>query len=716
MKRRGHGFPGNCRPKKYSIPGNMLHCAKFTMRDNPPMPNHLANATSPYLQQHANNPVDWYPWGEQALTLAKRLNKPILLSIGYSACHWCHVMAQECFADEAVAALLNAHFVNIKVDREERPDLDQIYQSAHYFLTRRSGGWPLNMFLAPDQTPFFGGTYFPKTARYQLPGLLELIPLIADHYRKKQGEMPQLAATLTEALLATQPAAAAESMHDAPLSAALSHLKETFDPVHGGFGDAPKFPRPMEIDYLLRRYAATGDENALRMARHTLTCIAQGGLYDQIGGGFYRYSVDARWDIPHFEKMLYDNGLLVGLYVDAWRLTDDPLFRRVAEETCGWALREMQSPEGGYYSALDADSEHQEGQFYVWTREQAATLLTHREYAVAAACFGLDDPPNFEERAWHFRLIRPLDEVADALGLDNAQATATLNAAREKLFDARARRTAPGCDEKILTAWNGLMIHGMAHAAAAFGDRRWLESAQRAMDFVRGALWQDGQLRVSYKDGTAPGGAYLDDYAFLLAALLDLLQADFRAADLAFARTLADTLLDQFEDRQAGGFFFTAHSHETLLYRPKPGQDNATPSGNGMAAFALQRLGHLLGESRYLDAAERALKLFFPMALQQPTSSLTLLAALEEWLTPPQIAVLRGAAGDVTQWCTALHNGYSPHALVIAHPNGAAALPAGLAKPESETVSGWVCQGVHCLPAITELASLQKTCKAIKVI
>ena len=654
--------------------------------------NRLSAETSPYLLQHADNPVAWQPWDAQSLALATRENRPILLSIGYSACHWCHVMAHESFENAEVAAVMNRLFVNIKVDREERPDLDQIYQTAHQMLTRRGGGWPLTMFLAPDGTPFFGGTYFPREPRYGLPGFADLCERVAEAFRNRRSDIEAQNAELRGTLAGTLPAEpATDAGFDlSPVVAAGAALARSFDPDHGGFGGAPKFPHPTDLAFLLRR-----DDAGLRqMALTTLTRMSEGGIYDQIGGGFCRYSVDERWEIPHFEKMLYDNGPLLGLCADAWAHTGDPLYARVAEETAVWVMREMRSVGGGYCSSLDADSEGEEGKYYVWDRSELEQLLTPQESALAQRRWGFDGPPNFEDRHWHAR-------VAGGLGSEEIPLLAS---ARRKLFAAREKRIRPGRDDKILTSWNALMIEGMAHAARVFDRGEWLASAQDATDFLRRTMWREGRLLATAKDGRAHLGAYLDDHAFLLAALLELLQAEFRSEDLTFAIELADTLLDRFEDREAGGFFFTAHDHEVLIHRPKTGHDNATPAGNGVAAFALQRLGHLLGEGRYLAAAEKTLRLFWPQIRRAPAGFGSLLLALEEALTPPDIVVLRGPADGMAEWRLAL--GASPRRLVLALPNGIAGLPGTLARPESDQVNAWVCRGVTCLAPTSNPADL----------
>ena len=647
-----------------------------------PLANRLSAETSPYLLQHAANPVHWQPWDRESLELARREDRPILLSIGYSACHWCHVMAHESFEDADVAAVMNRLFVNIKVDREERPDLDQIYQTAHQMLTRRAGGWPLTMFLAPDGTPFFGGTYFPREPRYGLPGFADLCERVAEAYAGRRDDISAQADELRQALADTvpDPVSTAAPLDAAPLASAERVLASGFDARHGGFGVAPKFPHPTDLAFLLKR----SDPASRVMALTTLTRMSEGGIYDQIGGGFSRYSVDERWEIPHFEKMLYDNGPLLSLAADAWAQTGDPLYARVADETAAWVLREMQSAGGGYYSSLDADSEGEEGKYYVWDRKEVEQLLSPGESAVALRRWGFDQPPNFENRHWHARVAGNLGE--GEVGL--------LDSARRKLFAARERRIRPGRDDKVLTSWNALMIEGMAHAARVFGRGDWLDSAQRATDFLRRTMWREGRLLATAKDGRAHLDAYLDDHAFLLAALLELMQAEFRRDDLAFATELADTLLARFEDRNAGGFFFTAHDHEVLIHRPKTGHDNATPSGNGIASFALQRLGHLLGEPRYLAAAEKTLFLFWSHLRQSPAGFGSLLGTLEEALTPPEIVVLRGPADQFAEWQAAL--GADPRRMVLALPNGLAGLPQALDKPESDRVNAWVCKGVTC--------------------
>jgi hypothetical protein len=677
--------------------------------------NRLARETSPYLHQHAGNPVDWYPWGAEALERARREGKPLLVSIGYSACHWCHVMARESFEDAGVAEVMNRLFVNVKVDREERPDLDQIYQLAHQMLAERPGGWPLTVFLTPEQVPFYAGTYFPKEPRHGLPGFAAICERIAGAWATQRADIERQNGFLMRALQrhAAPEAGAGEGLSAAQVDAAVEALKASFDAQNGGFGGAPKFPHPAELELCLRQPAAAGDAPAREHVLLTLRKMAQGGINDQLGGGFSRYSVDAFWSIPHFEKMLYDNGPLLGLYADAWCVSGEPLFARVTEETAGWLMREMQSPEGGYYSSIDADSEHEEGKFYVWDRAQVRSLLSPEEYEIAAAHYGLDGPPNFEGRHWHLNVARPVEQIAQDTGRAAADLQSTLRVARAKLFAARERRVRPGRDDKVLASWNALAIRGMARAGRVFGREDWIESAQRAFSFVRSTLWKDRRLLATYKDGRAHLNAYLDDHAGLLLAALDLMQARFDPETLAFARQLADALIESFEDADAGGFHFTRHDHENLIARMKPLAENATPSGNGMAALALSRLAALVGEPRYAAAARRTLDFAAGAVAEAPAAHATLVMALEEQLVPPRTVVLTGEERRVGEWHARLARDYLPGTLTLALPGdlsrlGAApGLPETLAKPSPRPVNAWVCEGATCLPPVHDLDELR---------
>ena len=549
------------------------------------MANRLAKETSPYLLQHADNPVDWYPWGDEAFALAGETGKPILLSIGYSACHWCHVMAHESFEDAPTADLMNELFINVKVDREERPDVDKIYQVAHQLITQRPGGWPLTMFLdGDDQRPFFGGTYFPKEARHGMPPFGELLKKVAEHYAANREDVRTQGERMLEVFtqLDPAPADANTELSRKPLTAVRESLAQNFDREYGGFGRAPKFPHPTTIDRLLRHWRGTAadtepDVEALYMAALTLARMAEGGLFDHVGGGFYRYCVDQYWQIPHFEKMLYDNGPLLASYAQAAIATGDKLFAYAANATADWMLADMRDANGGFYATRDADSEEHEGLYYLWEPDEVRDLLGD-DYDVFARRFGLDQAANFEGR-WHLT-------VRQQLGEDDAE---VIERAKSVLLAHRAKRVAPGRDEKQLTAWNALAIRGLAIAGRALERPDLVEAAARAVDFVRSHLMQDGRLLASYKDGEARFAAYLDDHAFMLDALLELLQGRWDAGHLAFAQELAELLLEHFEDRDNGGFWFTANDHEQLIHRSKPFADEAIPSGNGVAALALQR-------------------------------------------------------------------------------------------------------------------------------
>ena len=676
--------------------------------------NRLARETSPYLRQHAANPVEWYAWGPEALERARREDKPILLSIGYSACHWCHVMAHESFEDPETARLMNELFVNIKVDREERPDLDRIYQIAHQMLAQRGGGWPLTMFLTPeDQKPFFGGTYFPKEPRYGMPAFTELLQRVARYYREQPAEIHKQNAALGEAFESLYPPLprASQVLTDAPLMKARTLFEDEFDGRFGGFGAAPKFPHPATIERLLRHWHATAgdkepDLQALYMATLTLKRMAEGGLNDQVGGGFSRYSVDQYWMIPHFEKMLYDNGPLLALYAQAAIATGDGFFAHVAADTAAWALREMHSPEGGFYSSLDADSEGHEGKFYVWDKAEIQRALDADQYRLIERRYGLDRSPNFEGR-WHLHAFESLDKIAAREHRSASEVQAVLERARAKLFAVREQRVRPGRDDKILTSWNALMIRGLAVAARALNRPDLAAAAGRALDFVRASLWRDGRLLATYKDGRAHLSAYLDDYAFLADATLELLQCRWRSDELGFAIALTDVVLKHFEDLTSGGFFFTADDHEALMHRSKSFGDDATPSGNGVAVLVLLRLGHLLGEARYLDAAERALRAGWSPLERYPQGHATFLTALEERLHPIEIVIIRGPQAEAERWRDELAVVYAPRRLVFAIPDDAADLPAALAeKRGGPQAVAYVCRGMTCSAPLTSLEQL----------
>ncbi|MFI4913984.1 MAG: thioredoxin domain-containing protein [Steroidobacterales bacterium] len=676
-------------------------------------PNRLAAQRSPYLRQHAGNPVDWYEWGPQALERACSERKPILLSIGYAACHWCHVMAHESFEDDATAALMNALFVNIKVDREERPDLDRIYQLAHQVLTRRGGGWPLTMFLMhEDQRPFFGGTYFPAEARFGLPAFRDLLTQVAAYYREHFEELRAPAAQITAALNdLNPPAAAAAQLSAAPILACRIALARDFDGRHGGFGSAPKFPHAPAITRLLHDWRASAsadvpDLQALYMATLTLTRMAEGGLTDQLGGGFYRYSVDERWEIPHFEKMLYDNAQLLGAYAQAACATGEPLFRDCAERTAAWMMDDMRSPEGAFYSSLDADSEGHEGRYYLWNAADAQQHLTPQEWALFAPRFGLDAEPNFEGQ-WHLRVQASLESLSQAQRLPAEEIVRRLAAARARLLAVRAHRVRPGLDDKVLTSWNALAIRALAQAGRLLERPDFIAAAEQGLEYLRRRHWRGGRLFASDSTGTAALPAYLDDHVFLAEAVLELASARFRADELRFACELMDLVLHHFQDHDAGGFYFTADDHEALICRPKSYGDEALPAGNAIAAAVLLRLGHLLGSSPYLHAAERCLAAAWAAIERFPTGHTSMLHALQDYLHPPAIVLLRGPQAALTPWQRQLNALYAPRDWLLAVPAEAGELPAAIAsKPATDVATAYVCRGSSCSAPIATLAAL----------
>jgi len=674
--------------------------------------NLLSAETSPYLLQHADNPVDWHPWCPEALAKARKENKPILLSIGYSACHWCHVMAHESFEDPEVARLMNTLYVNIKVDREERPDLDRIYQLAHQAMTQRGGGWPLTVFLTPgDHLPIFAGTYFPKQPRHGIPGFMDVLRRVEQFFRKQPEELDQQSKQLRSFF---------DSYDSVPgndcgvttewLLMAQRSLDASFDAQYGGFGSAPKFPHPTHIERLLRNWAAgprTADgKRALEMAMLTLHAMASGGIYDQLGGGFYRYSTDEKWIIPHFEKMLYDNGPLLALYADAAIATGEKVFERVAIETARWVMREMQSPGGGYFSTLDADSEGEEGKFYVWTPSEIESVLGQDLAEAAIRHWGLNHPANFEGQ-WHLAVSETLESIAGSLHQPPETVDEKISESRHRLLAVRDQRIRPGRDEKILTSWNGLMIRGMAIAGRRFQRPEFIESATRAIEFIRDTMWVEGRLLATSKNGKAHLNAYLDDYVFLIDGILSLLEARWRTEDLDFAIELVEVVLEHFISVD-GGFFFTSDDHESLIQRPRTWMDEAIPSGNGIAASVLLRLGYLLGEPRYIDAAEATLEAAAGQIQEYPHAHCSLLNAAEEFMTPTEIIILRGPEIELANWANRLNRQYAPTRLALAIPGdvttGRSAIDGHIAK--AETVLAYTCHDGMCDPPVSRIEDL----------
>jgi hypothetical protein len=628
--------------------------------------NRLIHETSPYLLQHAHNPVDWYAWGPEALEAARVANKPILLSIGYSACHWCHVMEHESFENDTIAALMNDLFINIKVDREERPDLDHIYQNVVQMLTGQ-GGWPLTMFLTPDQQPFYGGTYFPPDDRYGRPGFPRVLRSIAEAYHQRQADVAKSVQQISEALqkLSTFEESNGELTPQLIENAARA-MATNIDMVHGGFGTQPKFPNPTNVEFLLRYWHASGNANFLNLVKLTLEKMGNGGIYDQLGGGFHRYSVDSHWLVPHFEKMLYDNAQLLPLYLELYQITGEPFYARIGRETLAYIKREMLHPGGGFYATQDADSEGEEGKFFVWTKHDVdaalgeGTRLFCRYYDVTEA-------GNWEHGNNILHLTVSLEQLAKLFNQDVATVTARIEAAKATLFALREQRIKPFRDEKILTAWNGLMISGMIKAYTVLHDPEALQAARDTIAFVQQHMLHDGRLLRAYKDGQAKLNGYLDDYAFFAAALLDTFEGTFESAYFALAETLTATMLDEFWDGEQGAFFFTGNSHETLISRTKSAFDQAIPSGTSVAAHTLLRLYYYTGRQEYLERAERVLRLFRRHMEQQPFGVGSLLTTLDFYVRKPQEIVLVGhrEAPDTRALLQVIDQHYIPNKTLI---------------------------------------------------
>jgi uncharacterized protein YyaL (SSP411 family) len=688
------------------------------MTEHATFTNRLARETSPYLRQHAHNPVDWYPWGPEALARARQLDRPIFLSIGYSACHWCHVMEHESFENEEIARLLNEHFVPIKVDREERPDLDQVYMAAVQMLTGQ-GGWPMSVFLTPDLRPFTGGTYFPPDDRYGRPGFKRVLLTLIDWWRTRRGEIDRAAGDLTDHLqgLGRLPAGEGDLGPDL-LRRAADGLARAFDSRYGGFGAAPKFPHPMDLRVLLRAWARFGDEQALHMVRVTLDHMAMGGIYDHLGGGFARYSTDARWLVPHFEKMLYDNALLTPCYLEAHQATGEGSYREVVEETLDWVLREMTSPEGPFYSTLDADSEGEEGKFYVWTRAEIEQVLGPADAAVFKAVYGVEADGNWEEGKNILHRVKTHAQYARLHNLSEPELRALLARCRQKLFEARGRRVRPGLDDKALTSWNGLMIGALANASAVLERPDWTAAARRAADFILTRMrTADGRLLRTWSVGGEPKlNAYLEDYAYLLDGLGSLYEATFEPRWVEASLDLARVMVDQFWDEAEGGFFYTGRDHEALIARTKDPHDNATPSGNAMAVTVLLRLVKLTGRGDLLEKAEATLRLYRGLLSSHPLSAGQMLIALDFRLGPVEEVAVVGdpAAEDTRRVLRAARAGFHPRrVLALQPPSGDTRsleelVPLLTGKTAGGAVTTYVCQNFTCQAPLVGAEAAEK--------
>jgi len=671
-------------------------------------PNRLARETSPYLLQHQYNPVDWYPWGEEAFARARAEGKPILLSVGYSACHWCHVMERESFEDPEIARLMNEHFVNVKVDREERPDVDAIYMQAVQSMTGH-GGWPMTVFLTPEGVPFYGGTYFPPEDRHGLPGFPRVLRAVAEVYRERRAEAEAVGRQLLDHLRqAEHVGAGADLLTRDLLDAAFRGLRAEFDPRHGGLGRAPKFPQPMVWDFVLRYWRRTGNPEALEMVKHTLTRLARGGIYDQLGGGFHRYAVDAGWLVPHFEKMLYDNAQLALLYLHGWLATGVAEFRRVAVETLDYVVREMTDPEGGFYSTQDADSEGEEGKFFLWTEAEISGLLDPEAARVAGVYWGVADGPNFEGRNI-LHVAREPEEAARILGLAPDALAALVARARGTLFEARERRVRPGRDDKVLAGWNGLMLRAFAEAARVLDRPDYRHVAERNAASLLGALRRDGRLLRTWKAGQAKLLGYLEDYAMVADGLLALHEATLERRWLEAARELADEMRRLFWDPEREAFFDTGTDHEPLIVRPRTLFDSAVPGGTSVAADVLLRLAVLTGEAAYERLAVSALRAVAPLLARYPSAFGRFLAALDFHLGPAVEVAIRWPRGEgpPDRLLREVYARYLPTRVLTGAPEGE---PGGPLLADRTTREGqptaYVCERYACRAPTTDPAEL----------
>jgi uncharacterized protein YyaL (SSP411 family) len=668
--------------------------------------NHLIHETSPYLLQHAHNPVDWYPWGEKAFAKAREENKPVLLSIGYSACHWCHVMAHESFEDEEIARLMNEHFVNIKVDREERPDLDQIYMNAVQMMTHH-GGWPMTVFLTPDAVPFYGGTYFPPQDRYNMPGFPRVLISVAEAYRDRQADITETSRSLLNELRRLSETGGADHpLEKEFLDAAHVGIVRSYDSENGGFGNAPKFPPAMTLEFLLRTYNRTGNREALEMVRHTAEKMARGGMYDQLGGGFHRYSTDSKWLVPHFEKMLYDNALLSRLYLHYFQVSGDALASETTTGILDYVLREMTSPEGGFYSTQDADSEGHEGKFFVWEFDEIRSILGERDAALFCTYYDITPAGNFEGKNIP-NIMVPAGEVAEHMGVSVSELEDSLKRSKRKLFDVREQRVKPDRDEKILTAWNGLMLASFAEAGVILDRSDYLEAARRNAQFVLSNLSRDGFLLRTYKDTVAKFNAYLEDYAFFSEGLVTLFETTGEMKWLNEALTLTERMIDEFWDESNGGFFFTGKSHESLIVRSKDYFDNATPSGNSVAATVLLRLGVLTDNDKYRNIAIAVLKELADSARKYPSGFGYALSTIDFLLSQPkEVAILGADEHSLKEFVREAWQKYQPNKVVAPALFGNATAST-LALLQNRTLIGgqttaYVCENYVCSQPVTD--------------
>ncbi|MDO3660995.1 thioredoxin domain-containing protein [Bacillus sp. C28GYM-DRY-1] len=636
------------------------------------IPNRLINEKSPYLLQHAHNPVDWHPWGEEAFNKAKKENKPILVSIGYSCCHWCHVMAHESFEDKEIARLLNERFVAIKVDREERPDVDSVYMRICQLMTGQ-GGWPLNVFITPDQKPFYAGTYFPKTSKFNRPGFVDVLEHLSETFANDREHVEDIAENAAKHLQTKTAAKSGEGLSEYAIHRTFQQLANGFDTIYGGFGQAPKFPMPHMLMYLLRYYHNTGQENALYNVTKTLDSMANGGIYDHIGYGFARYSTDDEWLVPHFEKMLYDNALLLTAYTEAYQVTQNSRYKEICEQIITFIQREMTHEDGSFFSALDADTEGEEGKYYVWSKEEILKTLGDDLGTLYCQVYDITEEGNFEGKNIPNLIHTKREHIKADAGLTEEELTLKLEDARQQLLTAREERTYPHVDDKVLTSWNALMIAGLAKAAKVYQEPKYLSLAEDAITFIENQLIIDGRVMVRYRDGEVKNKGFIDDYAFLLWAYLDLYEASFDLSYLQKAQKLTDDMIGLFWDEEHGGFYFTGHDAEALIVREKEVYDGAVPSGNSVAAVQLLRLGQVTGNLSLIEKAEMMFSVFKPDIEAYPSGHAFFMQSVLKHVTPKKEIVIFGSADDPDrkQIITALQKAFKPNdsILVAAHPD-----------------------------------------------
>ncbi|HUW17810.1 MAG TPA: thioredoxin domain-containing protein [Sedimentisphaerales bacterium] len=677
--------------------------------------NRLINETSPYLLQHAHNPVDWYPWGDAAFERARKEDKPIFLSIGYSTCHWCHVMERESFADEQIAKVMNEHFVSIKVDREQRPDVDAVYMNAVQMMTG-SGGWPLSVFLTPEGKPFYGGTYFPPNDAYGRPSFEKMLLAVARAWKDRRAELVESAGKISGVLAGLSGQARQETLSGDSLTNAYSYFESVFDSAYGGFGGAPKFPQPSNLSMLLGYWQRTDEPKALVMVETTLDAMAKGGIYDHIGGGFHRYSTDAKWLVPHFEKMLYDQALLSRVYIQAYQATGKEDYARVAREVFEYVRRDMTAGEGGFYSAEDADSEGKEGLFYIWEPNQIENVLGREKGSIFSAYYGVNEKGNFEDNSSILNVTASAGELARRLKKEGREIEGIVAEGRSRLLEHRGKRIRPHRDDKVIAGWNGLMVSSLAYGGAVLEERKYVIAAERAVEFVLNRLRRDGRLMRYYRGGKAVGPAFLDDYAFMIMGLLDLYEATFDVKWLLEARNLAERMVEQFGDESGGGFFLAGKDGKQLFAREKPGYDGAVPSGNSIAALVLLRLGRFTAQEQFTERGKQVLEAFSAQLSKSPASSSAMLTALDFRLGPTQEIVIAGDSeqAGTKEMLKLVRSKFLPNAVILFHGAGESGSAIERINPflKGQAVTGgrataYVCENYVCRKPVSSVSQLK---------